>query len=308
LACQAAAFAQPKAAAAAGDQKPNAAESFVQAYVEAFNKGDAAALAAMWAATCSHLDRGTGARLEGREAIQANLAKVFQEQPGTKLAGHVDNVQAIKADVVSATGRTLLNTPAGEPTESVFTAILIQEGGKWVIASLEEAPVQQPITPREALRDLAWLVGHWVDESESGRVDTTIRWSRNEAFLIRSYSAQDLDGLASEGTQVIGWDPRSQQIRSWTFNSDGSFGDATWSRNGDEWLIKSSQTLADGRAASGTYVTSRIDDNTISVQLIGHEIEGEPTPASDPVTVVRVPEPAPAPENPAPANPAPANR
>ena len=52
--------------------------------------------------------------------------------------------------------------------------------------------------------------------------------------------------------------------------------------------IIGSQTLADGRAASGTYALTREDDNTISVQLIGHEIEGEPQPASDAVRVTRV--------------------
>ena len=59
------------------------------------------------------------------------------------------------------------------------------------------------------------------------------------------------------------------------------------SRVGDEWHIKSSQTLANGDAASGTYVMTPIDENTMTVQLIGHEIEGEPQPATPAITVIR---------------------
>ena len=47
-------------------------------------------------------------------------------------------------------------------------------------------------------------------------------------------------------------------------------------------------TLASGDAAVGTYIISRIDHNTITVQLVGHEVEGEPLPATEPVRVVRV--------------------
>jgi len=90
------------------------------------------------------------------------------------------------------------------------------------------------------------------------------------------------------GTQVIGWDPQQQQIRGWSFNSDGSFGESTWSRNGDSWMCKSIQTLATGETASGTYVMERPDDSSFTIQLIGHEVGGEPQPAGAPVRVVRV--------------------
>jgi hypothetical protein len=93
-----------------------------------------------------------------------------------------------------------------------------------------------------------------------------------------------------EGTQIIGWDPRAKQIRSWTFNSDGSFGEGLWSRNQDEWLVRTSQTLPDGRAATATQVIQRLDNDAVTVQTIGKEVDGVLEPASDPVTVARVAE------------------
>ncbi|MEQ1828466.1 MAG: SgcJ/EcaC family oxidoreductase [Pirellula sp.] len=85
------------------------------------------------------------------------------------------------------------------------------------------------------------------------------------------------------------WDPRSHQIRSWSFLADGSFGDNTWSKVDNDWIIKSSQTLIDGHAATGNYLLSRVDANKVTLKLMGHEIEGRPQPVSDPVTIVRLP-------------------
>jgi hypothetical protein len=96
------------------------------------------------------------------------------------------------------------------------------------------------------------------------------------------------EGELHEGTQVIGWDPRAKRIRSWTFDSDGSFGEESWSKLDDEWIIKMTRTTADGGTAAATQVLSRKDDNTLTVQAIAREIDGEPAPAGDPVTVERM--------------------
>jgi len=263
-------------------------------YVAAFNKQDLPAVAAMWSENATHVDRESGRRTEGRAAIQADLATAFKDQPESKLAGRVDRVRMIKPDVASVEGETTYGAAEEDPTVNAFSAILINQDGKWLIDSIEEMPLATPATPQDALAELEWLVGAWVDEGEGTRVESNIRWTANNAFLLRSYTATSDDGATQQGTQIIAWDPRSKEIRSWSFNSDGSFGDAVWSRHGDEWLIKSSQTLADGDAASGTYVLKRIDDATMSMELVGHEIEGEPQPSKPAVKIARATPPAPA--------------
>ena len=258
------------------------------AYVQAFNEKKLDAVASYWAEQATHVDRETGERTEGRKAIRADIAKVFKERPGTMLAGRVDRVRFIKPDVAAVEGETSVGENGEEPAVSTFSAILVQQDGKWLIDSIEEMPLPRPSTAHDALQELQWLVGQWVDQSDAVRVDTTIRWTADRAFLLRSFVVEDKDGIARQGTQIIGWDPRSNDIRSWTFNSDGSFGDGTWSKSGEDWLIKSSQTLSDGRAASGTFVLTRVDDDTLSLKLIGHQIEGEPQPTNEAVKVMRV--------------------
>lgn len=262
-------------------------------YVEAFNQHDADAIGGLLTEVAQHIDRESGQRTEGRQAILADLKDTFEQAPSIFLSGRVDRIRMIQPAIAQAEGETLVvGGTDPQPIGTRFSAILVKNDEGWKIDSIEEFPVPRPATAYDALRELEWLVGRWVDESDDVTVDTTYRWSNHQSFLIRSFSVIRADGTERQGTQVIGWDPRSQEIRSWTFNSDGSFGDAVWSRSSDGWLIRSSQTLADGRAASGTYILTRVDDDTITVQLVGHEIEGEPQPATAAVKIVRVVEAA----------------
>lgn len=271
-----------------------AIRAMLEAYVKAFNSRDLPTVASMWAEQATHVDRQTGERTVGRAAIEADIAEVFKVRPQTQLAGRLEQIRFIKPDVASIEGVTAIVIDGEEPVQNAFSGILVNQNGKWLIDSLEEMGLPTPETPYDALQELEWLVGHWVDQSDSVRVDSRFRWSDNRTFLIRSFVAQVGDQVEQQGTQVIGWDPRSRSIRSWTFKSDGSFGNEVWSKNEAEWYIKSVQTLPDGRLASGTYVMSRVDDKTISLKLIGHEIEGEPQPSRDAVNMVRTPDEPPA--------------
>ncbi|QDT02469.1 hypothetical protein K227x_08460 [Rubripirellula lacrimiformis] len=257
-------------------------------YVDAFNRNDWQAVGAMWSEDGSHVDRESGERTVGRDAVMADIHAAVQQRPDTKLAGTVDHLRQIRPDVYSVVGTIEVQSADLPQSVSDFSAILVNEDSKWVIDSIEETPHAAPKSSYEALQELEWLVGKWVDEADSGRVETTFRWTANQAFLLRSFVVRGADQVTGQGTQVIGWDPRSQEIRSWAFSSDGAFGDATWVRTGNQWLIRSSQTVPDGRAASGTYVLTKVDDQTMTLQLIGHDIEGEPQPTEPAVTVVRV--------------------
>jgi ketosteroid isomerase-like protein len=257
-------------------------------FVAAFNEKNAEKLAACWTETATHTDRETGERTEGRAAIQADFTKVFTAQPGIKLSASMTRAKMVTADVAQVEGQTTVIGGDGVPVESVFSAIMTRSGEKWLFDSIEETTAPIPATPADALQQLEWLIGEWTDESGDVKVRTTFRWSANRAFLLRSFVAESADGNVLEGTQVIGWDANLLQIRSWTFNSDGSFGASTWSKKENSWLAKSSQTSANGDVSSGTYVLEQVDENSFTLQLIGHEINGEPQPASSAATINRV--------------------
>ena len=77
-----------------------------------------------------------------------------------------------------------------------------------------------------------------------------------------------------EGTQVIGWDPAADTIRSWMFDSDGGFGEGTWSKKDNSWIVKFNQVLPDGRKASATNIYTIVDGNTFTWKSIGRKVDG----------------------------------
>ncbi|MCA9075182.1 MAG: SgcJ/EcaC family oxidoreductase [Planctomycetaceae bacterium] len=259
----------------------------IAAYVEAFNQHDAALVASHWTEDGVSVAEATGERTEGREALQAEFEEFFAANGSARLSGQVSHVRAIRPDVFEVEGQTRLFAGADEPVESAFTAVLVKDGDQWMISSSHEHDLPQPLSTADALRELEWLVGRWEDQSDEARVTTTVRWSSNQAFLIRSFEADLGEGVTFEGTQVIGWDPLGEQIRTWTFTSDGSFGQGTVSRNDDAWMLKMWQVLSDGRLANATRIMTRVNDDTMTVETIGQTIDGEPVPSLAPVTVVR---------------------
>ncbi|TWT40744.1 SgcJ/EcaC family oxidoreductase [Botrimarina hoheduenensis] len=257
-------------------------------YLSAFDEGDAEALGRFWAADAVAYDDATGQVTEGRPAIKEEFADFFTRHPRARLTGQLDTVRAIRPEVAIGEGSVTLFVPDDEPTRSAFTIVLVKEGGTWVIESSHERELPQPTTPRDALQDFAWLVGDWRDESDAVDVRTKIRWSANEAFLIRSFQAEYKDAQGIEGTQVIGWDPRDRGFRTWIFSSDGSFGEGTIAKQGAGWLIKMTHVGGNGEVSAEGQLITRLADDAFQVEAIGSTIGGMPVPASDPVKVVRV--------------------
>ena len=299
----AAAPATPPAAAPAADDTI-AVQQAMAAYVEAFNRHDAETLVSFWTPTGTYVNKETGERSSGREALAKDFAKVFTATPEILLSGGADEVRVIGGDTAIVDGVTTVVIPNVEPAISAYTAIFVKQDGKWLLDTVHESDLPTPVTPRQALQPLEWMVGTWQDESDTATVTSIMRWSPSQAFLIRSYDVIREDEEPFQGTQIIGWDPAVKQIRSWAFNSDGSFGEGSWSQNGAEWILRKTETLADGRLASGTQVITQVDGDTITVQTIAKEVDGAPEPTADPVTMKRVAETADAAAVPAAAAPA----
>ena len=68
------------------------------------------------------------------------------------------------------------------------------------------------------------------------------------------------------GTQRIGWDPVSNKVRSWVFDSEGGFAESLWTRQGDQWLVKLTGVSHDGWVGSATNVYTRLGPDKYSYQ------------------------------------------
>lgn len=255
-------------------------------YVDAFNRGDAAALAAHWTEDGTFITP-TGEEFAGRKQLEDAFKKFLSESKGIKLdvttlAIYLESpTEAIEEGV--ATTRQ-----SGEQPESTrYVAWYVKRNGDWKIAKLREVvPLGAP-SHYDKLKALEWMIGDWVDKDESGALESRCFWSKNRNYLVRSFSLTVAGQTAFEGTQVIGWDPASKQIRSWVFDSNGGFGQGTWSKRGESWRVNSMIVLNTGEKASSINVLTPLDDNSFTWQSTGREVAGELLPNTPKVTVVR---------------------
>jgi hypothetical protein len=142
-------------------------------------------------------------------------------------------------------------------------------------------------TPDNPLNELAWMIGDWIDADEDASIETSVKWSKNDAFLIRSFKVANVTAQPLSGMQVIAWDPAEKRIRSWTYDSRGGFGEESWSRSGDQWSMRTRFIRPDGSKASGVHVMTRAGDDSFRWKSVNRVIDGSLQPDIDEVTVVR---------------------
>ena len=243
------------------------------------------------------LDDGTivdpeGNATRGKAAIAEMYAASFQEAPGLKIEPKVEEIRFLTPDVARVEGRSRLSSAKGDASEFTrFSTLLVRRDGKWRIAEIREyASPAQDVTPYERLKELEWMVGDWVDESDNNRVQSSVRWADKQSYLIRTYSIEIQGEKASSGTMFIGWDPQSGQIKSWVFDSNGGHGEGLWTRTGDkEWVVKAQGVLRDGRPSSATQIHTILNKDSVKTSSIDRIIGGEVAPDIADVVMVRKP-------------------
>src|SRR5688500_3125478 len=105
----------------------------VAAYVEAFNKQDAKALAAQWSPEAVYLNRLTGEEVIGRQAIAEQFGVIFKESPKLKIDVASESIQFLSPNVAVEHGAANLTAPQGEPEQIDYTAIYVKRDGKWLL-------------------------------------------------------------------------------------------------------------------------------------------------------------------------------
>jgi uncharacterized protein (TIGR02246 family) len=276
----------------AGEAADRAAiRAAADSYVAAYNRGDAKAVAKLWS------DKGQwvepdGKAVEGRAAIQKEMEVMFATSKGVHLELLDFSVRFVTPDVAVEEGKVRVTRPGEEPSDSTYMAVDNKQHGQWLLNTVRETDVPaagEESAPDSPLQELGWLVGEWGNGgSESGvSASTTVSWTKNKTFLNYAFkvSVPDIDDL--EGTQVIGWDPAAGTIRSWMFDCDGGFGEGTWTKKDNHWIIKFKQVRPDGSKASATNIYTIVDKDTVTWQSIGREIDGQFMENVGPIKIVR---------------------
>ena len=255
----------------------------VQSYVDAFNRRDAAAISQHWSESGTYLD-DDGNAVTGRENIQKAFEAVFADLTEDQiLTVNITQVSFVTDDVAVEEGSaSLIGGKAGN-----YTAIHKLENGQWNLHSIKEYESPGRHSNHGHLQGLAWMIGDWVDQSDTATVESSCRWSKNGNFITKNFrvTIPGMDTL--EGTQVIGYDASTSTIRSWLFDSDGGHATGVWKQNGDNWEVRSSQVMADGRVGSSTNIFTPLDEDQFTWKSIGRKVDGEFLPNVNTVRIVR---------------------
>lgn len=217
-----------------------------QAYVDAFAKGDAKTISALWAPDADYIDQ-FGHRTSGREALEKLFTQFFAENKGAQLRVDSESLNVVTPELAIEDGTSAVVSP-GEPLPSRarFTNTFVKKDGKWLLASVRESPFFPPDRAAE-LSGLGWLLGEWETRTKAGEtVALSVQPASGGNFLVSRRVVLVNGGPVSGGTEWIAWDPAKKLIRSWSFDADGGFGESTWKQDGGAWTIESAHTLRDG--------------------------------------------------------------
>jgi uncharacterized protein (TIGR02246 family) len=266
-----------------------AIKTLLDAFVKAFNAGNAQAAAATYTEMVVVVD-AEGERIEGRAAIHDRYTASFVDNPGSTIAIKVDSFRFLGPETALEEGRSTI-TPAanaGAPEITRFVTVYVKQDGEWRQATVRDE-LAHDIIPHDRLKELEWLVGDWVNESQDAVVFTTCAWANNGNFLDREFTMKTEGRPVFSGTQKIGWDPLKRQFKMWIFDSEGGHGEGYFTRTGNQWVIKVEGVRQDGQPASATDIIMRLGKDRMGWQSTARTLGGSTVPGIDEFIVVRKP-------------------
>ena len=255
-----------------------AIEKIMTTYRQALGEGNAEALAGLWTPDGDFVDC-MGRLVRGREAIRKEFEQFFAEGNGVKARATEKELRFLRPDVALLEGVvSVVPAPKGPPGKIRFFAILVRQDDQWQIQSVRQSLIPIP-SNYPHLKELAWMVGRWSYQPGSSKdevVRMECKWGDSKSYLLRRFTMKLKNGIALSGTQRIGWDPAAKTIRSWVFDSNGTFAESVWTRDGNCWMVQEAGVLHDGRRVSATNLVTRVDDDTFTFESVDRLIEGEP--------------------------------
>jgi len=170
-------------AAAADQPVEGEIRDMLRSYLRAFNQHDAAALAAHWSPAGESMDLDSGDVTVGRDAVRDVFAALFAEDDAATIDIDIASIRPVRDDVAVVDGVTRVAFSEGRPAGSRFSAVVVREGGRWLLESVREAAQPQPEGTQAArpLDALSWLVGSWEDAGAGVTAGTQCFWSAGRA-------------------------------------------------------------------------------------------------------------------------------
>lgn len=249
-----------KPAAPAGEE--TAIRQAAQSYLDALNRGDAAALTAALAPGADFVDE------RGHRYLIADLVKKEFAQPGEAAVKRnlesKTTVRLLTSDVAIEDGVTETPDANGTPTPiGRFTATWVKRDGRWLLASLREAAIL-PEPEFRPIDELDWMIGTWTAAHDDLEYVMNARWDAGRHFILRDFEVRRGGQVLMNANQRIGWDPAKKQIHSWSFDEAGGHGEGLWVEHEGVWHNKTEGVLPNGDEVTSIATYTPQEDGTVT--------------------------------------------
>lgn len=236
--------------------------------------GDSKGLSSLWATDATFID-SDGVLTKGRPSLEKKFATLIAENGRPHFLLSPQNIKVISSNVALTDGLVIRQDGMTGPTpETRYSMVFVKQNGEWLISSATETPLTPQISS-EPLEALSWLVGEWSAEGNGGSVHLKADWAAHKNFIQCRYEMKkSADAAPVESRQVIGFDPRINQIVSWHFDSNGGFGYGTWSQRDRQWVVNATGVQPDGSTSVAHNVMTLDDGNNFSWQSVDRSIDG----------------------------------
>src|SRR5262249_29664002 len=151
------------------------------------------------------------------------------ETKGSKVTGKVQSLKFLRPEVAMVDGSLEFTSPDGSKESNRYVVVWVKSGDRWLVSSARDLPAEAADAPSLAytqLKSLEWMVGEWQDASDKIDVHIVCRWDQNKSFLLLQYEVKKPGEDPLRVSQRVGWDGRNGMVRSWTFDSQGGFGES----------------------------------------------------------------------------------
>lgn len=260
-----------------------AIQAVLDDFTKAFEARDPKAMGNTWT-TGGEFTTSSGQTIRGRDALVQAFTTFFSRTPEVKAEVRPTSLRFLASEAAVGEGKVVVQRGVVDPpAEANYSALFVREGGKWLLAEFGESD-REEVT----IEDLGWLVGEWRSAAgEGAEIRTTYEWSPSKKFIHGRFAIKERD-LTLSGSQVIGVDPATGAIHSWTFEADGGVAEADWTPDGGHWVLEAVGTLVDGATLTETNILRRLNDDTFTWQSINRLLDEEPIADLSPVKVSRV--------------------
>jgi len=280
---------QPAKSAEDPDLSPDEKQirAAVVAFVEQYNAHKADKVAELFAPDARVVFRD-GTEVNGTDEIKQSFADAFAQSPKGAISVVVDSIKLLTPDVAVEEGVTSM-FPDGETltSEGRYTVLHLKKDGRWRMQSVRVVE-EESVSAYGELQPLEWLIGEWMDEGRDELVEAKFGWDDNKSFLVEEFQVKREGEVVLKGTQRIGWDPQAKQIRSWTFDDAGGFGESTWTPVEDAWVCKVKGIAADGTSVSATRTLTRATTDRV-IWYATDRLSGDEQEPDLAITMVRKP-------------------